>query len=98
MSHEWINDRLDLERASHKLWILLGEARSKCAHISGVPLAPALAERLSHVYVAKGVHATTAIEGNTLTEEQVRQQIHQKLDLPRSQACLNQELINIIAS
>lgn len=40
--------------------------------------------------------ATTAIEGNTLSEEQVRQQIEGKLKLPPSQQYLQQEIENII--
>jgi len=46
--------------------------------------------------LAKGVLATTAIEGNTLSEEQVNLLIEGKLNLPKSQKYLQQEIQNII--
>ncbi|HKI16789.1 MAG TPA: hypothetical protein VKA15_02870 [Isosphaeraceae bacterium] len=74
----------------------MGEARSNCEHIAGVPLRPETAERFSQIYLAKGVHATTSIEGNTLTEEQVRLQMDKALKLPASQEYLKQEVQNIL--
>ncbi|MFH2066261.1 MAG: Fic family protein [Pseudomonadota bacterium] len=74
----------------------MGEAQSKCEHISGVPLRPAVAERLHMVYLAKGVLATTAIEGNTLTESEVIQHLEGKLRLPPSKEYLTKEIDNII--
>ena len=76
--------------------MLIGEAMSKCQHIAGVPLLPAIAQRLYLVYLSKGVHATTSIEGNTLSEGQVRQRIEGKLDLPKSQEYLGKDIDNII--
>ena len=70
-SHPWITFRCDLGRAGADLWLLLGEAASKCEHISRVPLQPTTAKRLHQLYLAKGAAATTAIEGNTLSEEDV---------------------------
>ena len=67
-----------------------------CQHIAGVPLTPDAAEKLYELYLAKGVHATTSIEGNTLTEEQVRQQIEGHLKLPKSQEYMAIEVQNII--
>jgi Fic family protein len=78
--------------------MLLGETASKCIHIAGVPLAPKVADELHKVFLAKGVRATTAIEGNTLTEEQVKAQIEGKLSLPPSQKYLQQEIKNIFES
>lgn len=57
---------------SPSFWMLLGEARSKCNHLARVPLPKAYADQLHEVSLAKGAHATTAIEGNTLSEEIVR--------------------------
>lgn len=51
--------------------MLLGEARSKVDHLALALLKPEIAEQMHQVYLAKGVQATTAIEGNMLTEEQV---------------------------
>ena len=65
-THPFIRFRVDLKEAPASLWILLGEAQSKCEHLSGVPLPVGVQRELNQLYLAKGVLATTAIEGNTL--------------------------------
>jgi Fic family protein len=95
-THPWISFEFDFTGADPRLWLLLGEAHSKCEHIAGTALRPDVAEELHRVYLAKGVLATTAIEGNTLSEEQVRALLEGKLKLPPSQAYLAQEVENII--
>src|SRR6266436_58210 len=74
-THSWISFRIDLRQARPQLWLLLGEAASKCEHIAGVPLRPATAQSLHQLYLAKGALATTAIEGNTLTETLSKQSL-----------------------
>ncbi|MEX2382538.1 MAG: Fic family protein [Opitutales bacterium] len=96
-SHPWIQYTLSLPSADYLLWLRLGEIASKCEHLAGVPLRPEIARELHEVFLAKGVLATTAIEGNTLNEEQVRQEIQGKLDLPPSQHYLQQEIQNILS-
>ncbi len=76
----------------------LGEARSKCEHIAGVPLRPSVAQELHKLYLAKGVLGTTAIEGNTLTEDQVRQILEGTLKLPPSKEYLQQEIENVLGA
>jgi Fic family protein len=78
--------------------MLLGEAASKARHIGGVPLAPEIAQEFHRVFLAKGARATTAIEGNTLTENQVIAEVEGTLSLPLSQKYLQQEVKNIIDS
>jgi Fic family protein len=95
-SHPWLTFRLDVEKIPAAVWILLGEARSKCEHLAGVPLQPKTAQTLNQVFLTKGARATTAIEGNTLTEDQVRQQIEGTLKLPPSKQYLAQEVQNIL--
>ena len=95
-SHPWISFQLDLRKINYKLWLALGEAQSKCEHIAGVPLRPSTAQKLHQVYLAKGVHATTAIEGNTLSEKEVLDILEGRLKLPPSKEYLKQEVDNII--
>lgn len=95
-THPWIKFDADLRHAAPPFWVKLGECQSKCLHIAGVPLRPATAELLSRVYLAKGVLATTAIEGNTLSEEEVLQHLEGKLHLPASRQYLAQEIQNVI--
>lgn len=72
MEHPWITFEVELGRMGPPFWMLLGEARSKCTHLCRVPLPKAYADQLHIVSLAKGAHATTAIEGNTLSEDTVR--------------------------
>ena len=95
-THPWISFYTDLGRAPASLWIALGECQSKCEHIAKVPLRPDTSQKLQRVYLAKGAAATTAIEGNTLTEEQVQLLLEGKLTLPPSQQYLQNEVQNII--
>ena len=95
-THPWITFQIDLRKATHKLWMLLGEAQSKCEYVAGVPLLPGVAEYLHQVFLAKGVLATTAIEGNTLTEEEVLRRLEGKLELPPSKQYLGQEIDNVV--
>lgn len=94
-SHPWLKFHLDLSYLPSRVWMMLGEAQSKIEHIAGVPLRPDVADELHRVYLAKGAHATTAIEGNTLSEEDVRRQIDGELKLPPSKEYLAREIKNI---
>jgi len=95
-SHPWLSFKLRIPLDDYRLWMQLGEIASKCEHLAGVPLRPDVAAELHRVFLAKGVLATTAIEGNTLSEEQVRQIMDGKLKLPPSQKYLQQEVQNIL--
>lgn len=97
-THPWIKFSVDLRPAPPALWMNLGEARSKFDHIAGVSLRPDVAQMLHNVYLAKGVHGTTAIEGNTLTEDEIKKHMQGQLKLPLSQDYLRQEVDNIITA
>lgn len=79
-------------------WLLLGEAGSKCDHLARVPLRPETAQKLHQLYLAKGAAATTAIEGNTLSETEVLQAVEGRLQVSPSKEYLKQEVDNIIAA
>lgn len=96
-THPWMTFKLDLgKEMDHESWMLLGEAVSKMDHIAGVPLHPGVAAELNQVYLSKGAHATTQIEGNTLSEDEVRRRLDHDLKLPPSQEYLGQEIDNVI--
>ena len=63
-----------------------------------MPLRPATAQRLHQIYLAKGASATTAIEGNKLSEEEVLRAVEGKLEVPPSKEYQKQEVENIIAA
>lgn len=97
-THQWISFRVDLRRAPPDLWLLFGEAGSKIDHLASALLRPEVAEEMNTVYLAKGAHATTAIEGNTLSEDEVLEIIEGGDPVPPSQAYLVQEVRNIVDS
>lgn len=97
-SHPWLTFKLDLRRLPADFWILAGEAVSKCEHLAGVALDPETASKLMTVYLAKGALATTAIEGNTLTEDEARRRVEGRLRLPPSKEYLGVEIDNIVAA
>ena len=95
-THPWITFHIDLTAADPRLWIDLGEAQSKGEHIAGVPLAPKIAADMHKIFLARGALATTAIEGNTLSEAEVRQFLDGELKLPPSRRYLGREIENIV--
>jgi len=97
-THPWITFKFDANRISHLVWMMLGEADSKRQHIAGAPLQPDVAEELRMIYLSKGVHGTTSIEGNTLTEREVRARVKGELPLPPSREYLGREIDNVLAA
>lgn len=96
-THPWLSFSAGFtKRIPAQTWMILGECRSKCDHIAGVPLEPSRAKELYEIYLAKGALATTAIEGNTLSEREVLEHLEGKLKLPPSREYLAQEIDNII--
>ena len=95
-THPWITFQLDLRRISYDLWIQLGSAQAKCDQVAGVPLLPEVAAQLHEFFLARGALATTAIEGNTLSEDEALQVLRGTLALPPSKEYLGQEVANVI--
>jgi Fic family protein len=95
-SHPWLTFTADLSHPDPVLWMLLGEARSKVEHLARALLKPEMAKEMHTLYLAKGAHATTAIEGNTLSEDDVRELIEGRRDTPPSQEYLAQEVKNVV--
>jgi Fic family protein len=95
-THPWISFSVDFSELDHETWLLLGEVKSKCEHIMGSPLLPESLKKLMRIYLAKGALATTAIEGNTLTEEEVQKRIDGTLNLPPSKEYLGKEIDNVV--
>ena len=95
-THPWLTFQLDLRRLKHTDWLALGEAAAKCRHIAAAPLDPQVSDDVHQLYLAKGALATTAIEGNTLSEEEARAALAGSLQLPPSREYLKRELDNIV--
>lgn len=97
-SHPWIRFSRQLPISSHysPLWYLLGQVCSKILHLSSSPASPEVHFQLNYVYLLKGVQATTAIEGNTLTESEINQIAEGKASITKSKQYQQQEVMNVI--
>ena len=95
-THPWITFELDLTSAPLRFWTLLGDACSRCEVISGMPLMPETADELNRVSLERGALATTAIEGNTLSPEEVAKLARGELRLPPSREYLGVEVSNML--
>lgn len=95
-THPYLNFRVDLRQAPISALLLLGEAKSKIEHISNAPTLPEVQAEMHMLYLAKGLHATTAIEGNTLTEEQVRQIVEDRFQASASMEYQAIEIRNVL--
>ncbi len=74
---------------------MLGECNAYINALIDMPIKPAERERLLNVSLVKGAQATTAIEGNTLTDEDI-EKVKEGWSLPPSKAYLETEVKNII--
>ncbi|MGH2985481.1 MAG: Fic family protein [Solirubrobacterales bacterium] len=97
-SHPHVDFNVDLRTSPPHFWALLGKATSKSQHIARALLDPEASRELMEVYLARGVLATTAIEGNTLSEEEVRGVLEGTLKLPPSREYLQREVENVLAA
>lgn len=76
---------------------LLGQCEAFVAALTGMPLRPDLHEHLLNVSLKKGAQATTAIEGNTLTDEEV-DRVASGIPLPPSKEYQETEVRNVLAA
>jgi Fic family protein len=95
-THPYIRFVIDLSHSAPTLWALLGEAKSKSEHVARALLRPETSHELLSVFLAKGALATTAIEGNTLSEEEARRVLDNNLKLPPSKEYLAIEVRNLV--
>ncbi|MCB2186475.1 MAG: Fic family protein [Deltaproteobacteria bacterium] len=90
---------MDLNRVAPKTWVALGECASKCEHVANVALKPAVSQKLMEVNLRKGVQATTAIEGNTLTEEEIQDVMNKGQEaVPPSRQYMAKEVQNVLVA
>ena len=95
-THGHIDFSLDLRDLLPEAWVLMGEAKSKAQHVGRSLLAPEVSHQIMQVYLAKGALATTAIEGNTLSEKEAEELLEGSLDLPPSKQYLASEIKNVL--
>lgn len=80
---------------TYDIWYSLGQCDAIVKAISYTPIMPEYNRRLLRVALIKGAQATAAIEGNTLTEEEI-EGIEEGQKLPPSKEYLSIEIKNIL--
>lgn len=80
---------------SDKSLFLLGQCEAYVNAISRTPILPEHYSKLMEVSLIKGAQATTAIEGNTLSEAEIKD-IYDGKDLPESKEYQQREVQNIL--
>ena len=78
-SHDFIVFPPSLGYLSARSWLLMGEIQATAQHVRVSPILPAHAYELDMQYLAKGVHGTSAIDGNTFAEDEVEKIIRGEL-------------------
>ncbi|PIE74766.1 MAG: cell filamentation protein Fic [Deltaproteobacteria bacterium] len=76
---------------------MLGECEAYVRALRDMPLKPQYRDKLLRVSLIKGAQATTAIEGNSLSEEEI-QKIDEGWSLPPSKEYLGIEVKNILSA
>lgn len=95
-SHDFIKFPPNIREFSRKIWLLLGETQAKIEHIKRLPIPPDDSDMLYIIYLAKGVHSTTAIEGNSFSEEEVRKIINRELKARPSREYQQRQIDNMV--
>ncbi len=95
-SHLWLQFRYDYRQIPPHVWTIIGECASKIDHIIHTPLNAEIRKLMHDVCLIKGAQATTAIEGNTLSEEQIRSILEHKSTVPPSFKYQEREVGNIL--
>ena len=83
-------------RLSEQTIYQLGECHALVETLRYLPLSKDLRQKLLQVSLIKGAMATTAIEGNTLTEEEVQDILNNKSQIQPSRKYQETELKNVI--
>jgi Fic family protein len=78
-------------------WLLVGQCEAYVRSIINTPILPHHYEKLMNVALLKGAQATTAIEGNTLSDEEIRK-LMEGQKLPPSKEYQEIEVKNILTA
>lgn len=95
-THPWVNFTFDLRRAPAQLWVLLGQVVARCEQLAAAVLPPEQSHKMNLMLITRGAHSTIAIEGSTLTRDEVRAIAEGRLELPPSREHLQREANNVL--
>lgn len=94
-THPWITFRWEPRRIPYPVWLLLGEAGARITQVGACSMPPEAGQLMGRKVLVQSLDALAAMEGNTLTTDQVEHCLDGRLQLPASQAYLGQEVQNL---
>lgn len=97
-THDFITFPPILDCMSPRIWMLLGEVQATIQVLQSMPLQPDDAYELQTTYLARGLHGTAAIEGNTLTELEVQVLVRGDARLISAQHDQLRQIQNLVAA
>ena len=77
-------------------WVLLGQAQAKCAQIDATEISPEAKSKLLTLYLSMGAQGSVAIEGSSLTVEEVQELAEGNQSGQPSLRDLEQEAENVL--
>ena len=95
-THRFIKFPPNFRDVGSRIWLQLGEIQAKIEHIKRLPIPPDDSYKLRGMYLTKGVHSTTAIEGNSFSEEEVAKIINKEMEAPPSRAYQEKQIDNMV--
>lgn len=95
-THPFIKFPPDLGDFPARIWLLLGEIQARIDNIKQLPIPRDDRNLLRRMYLTKGVHSTTAIEGNSFSEDEVQKIIEGRLKAPPSREYQQQQIDNML--
>ncbi len=95
-THGFIRFPPNIQYMSPRVWLLLGEIQARIEHIKQLPIPLDDSNMLRQIYLTKGVHSTTAIEGNSFSEEEVAKIINKEMKAPPSREYQQQQIENMV--
>lgn len=78
-----------------KSYFLLGQCEAYVEAVNNTPILPHHYQTLMQVALRKGAQATTAIEGNTLSDEEIQKILEGQKKMPPSREYQEKEVLNI---
>lgn len=81
-----------------RTWLLLGQIQAKVIALGTSPMHPEDAYQHNLLYLAKGIHGTTAIEGNELSEDEVLELVGGDTPLATEDSFQHRQIFNMLAA
>ena len=95
-THDFISFPVMLDYMPARTWLLMGEIQATVQQMNAIPIRPTDVYELDLEYLAKGIQGTVAIEGNTLTEDEVDLLLKGEMSIAPARIEEAQQVLNML--